>query len=105
MMQPTRTARALALFAVLSCASAHIAAAACGDGVVDGGEQCDLGAGNGSATSCCTTLCEFRAVGLTCRPTAGDCDVIETCNGTSDQCPADGFQPANFVCRTAAGGC
>jgi hypothetical protein len=81
------------------------ALAVCGDGVVDGVEQCDLGAGNGAADTCCTTLCEFRAVGLTCRPTAGPCDVLETCTGGSDTCPADAFQPATFQCRPEAGGC
>jgi hypothetical protein len=104
-MQAKLAARVLAFFAVLVVASARVALGACGDGIVDGGEQCDLGAGNGSATSCCTTLCEYRAVGLTCRPTAGDCDVVETCDGVSDQCPADAFQPVNFVCRAPAGGC
>jgi hypothetical protein len=38
-----------------------------------------------------------------CRPAAGDCDVAETCDGTSNDCPADAFQPASTVCRAAAG--
>ena len=79
--------------------------ALCGDGVVDSGEQCDLGSANGSFTSCCTTLCEFRAGGLTCRSSAGACDVPETCTGASDTCPPDAFQPTNFQCRPAVGAC
>jgi hypothetical protein len=82
-----------------------IAFAICGDGVVDSGEQCDLGGANGSPTSCCTTLCEYRSAGLTCRANADTCDVPETCTGTSEFCPADAFQPTNFQCRPAAGLC
>src|SRR6185369_8556135 len=79
--------------------------AVCGDGVVDGTEQCDLGSSNGSMLTCCTTLCEYRSAGLTCRTSAGPCDVPETCTGTSENCPADAFQPSNFQCRPAAGAC
>src|SRR5581483_9789504 len=44
----------------------------CGDGVIDGtGEQCDAGANNGSATSCCTSTCQFRTAGSVCRSSAG----------------------------------
>ena len=44
---------------------------ACGDGLTDGDEACDLGSGNGSATTCCATDCRLRAPGETCRPSAG----------------------------------
>ena len=40
-----------------------------------------------------------------CRPAAGICDAAESCDGVSDNCPADGFQPAGFECRPAAGAC
>ena len=83
----------------------RLAFAVCGDGVPDSGESCDLGGANGSSTSCCTALCEFRIAGSSCRPSAGPCDVGETCTGTSSACPSDGFQPSNFQCRTAAGAC
>src|SRR5262249_23084796 len=49
----------------------------CGDGQVDsnpGSEQCDLAGANGSATSCCTSTCTFRASGQVCRTVAGVCD-------------------------------
>jgi hypothetical protein len=81
------------------------AAPPCGDGNLDPGESCDLGSGNGDPSTCCTTLCEFRAVGFTCRPSAGPCDLTESCTGTSQDCPADGFQASNFQCRAAAGPC
>ena len=35
------------------------AAATCGDGIVDPGEDCDDGGQNGSANSCCTSSCTF----------------------------------------------
>lgn len=76
----------------------------CGNGVVDGAEQCDQGGANGAATSCCTSLCTLRANGTTCRAKAGPCDVIETCDGTLGTCPADTFETASVVCRTASPG-
>ena len=39
------------LAATLGLASAGAAAAACGDGTLDPGEQCDLGSGNGNPTT------------------------------------------------------
>ncbi len=44
--------------------------------------------------------------GSVCRPSAGSCDVQETCNGTDLTCPTDGFSSSSTVCRAAvAGGC
>jgi hypothetical protein len=77
----------------------------CGDGLVTAGEQCDLGAANGAATSCCTSSCQFRSAGSTCRASAGVCDVAETCTGSSATCPADAFQPPTTECRAAGGEC
>ncbi len=77
----------------------------CGDGVLDSPEQCDLGGANGSATSCCTSTCTFRAAGQLCRPGAGPpCDSNEFCTGAGSSCPADDA-PINsgVVCRTGSG--
>jgi hypothetical protein len=71
----------------------------CGNGIVEGTEQCDGGI-------CCTANCTFVAAGsVVCRPSAGACDVAESCNGTGVNCPADGFASAATVCRPSAGVC
>jgi hypothetical protein len=80
----------------------------CGDGVVQGtrGEQCDLGGGlNGTPGTCCTSNCQLRPNGFSCRAAAGVCDAAETCNGSSPTCPADAKQPSGTLCRAAPGVC
>ncbi|MEM9865905.1 MAG: hypothetical protein AAF938_30150, partial [Myxococcota bacterium] len=41
---------------------------------------------------------------VVCRESAGVCDVAETCDGVSTECPDDGFQSGD-TCREAAGVC
>ncbi len=77
----------------------------CGDGLVAGMEQCDEGAANGTPGSCCSSTCTYVAAGTVCRPSAGVCDVAETCTGSSGDCPADGFAGPATVCRPSAGPC
>src|SRR5438477_3428997 len=79
--------------------------AACGDGHVDAGEQCDLGAQNGQSGSCCTSSCTFATVATVCRASTGACDPAETCTGSSDTCPPDALSPAGTVCHTATNEC
>src|SRR5438309_1199411 len=40
----------------------------------------------------------YQAATVTCRPSAGQCDVAEMCTGTSGTCPADAFQSATTHC-------
>ena len=77
----------------------------CGNGAVETKEQCDQGAANGTAGSCCTTSCTFKAAGTTCRAAADVCDVAETCSGTSGSCPADAKQPSGTACTSDANPC
>src|SRR5439155_6411055 len=43
----------------------------------------------------------------TCRASAGQCDVAETCSGSSGACPVDGYASNTTACTGAsqAGGC
>ena len=86
---------------VLLAVSAQPAAAAkgvCGDGILDSGEACDLGASNGAPGSCCSATCSFKSAGTVCRAAAAECDVAESCTGTSALCPADTFVPGKTAC-------
>jgi len=75
----------------------------CGDGILSGGETCDLGATNGTAGACCTASCTLVPADTTCRPSAGACDIAESCTGTNAECPSDTKSTA--VCRPSAGVC
>lgn len=89
----------LVLAVTLSFALPSLGNATCNfDSVVDAGEECDLGPGNGGDT-CCTALCTFRSAGATCGPSVDACDLPETCTGWSDVCPADGFVPGAKQCK------
>ncbi|HXC53508.1 MAG TPA: NF038122 family metalloprotease [Candidatus Limnocylindrales bacterium] len=77
----------------------------CGDSVVQAGESCDLGAGNGPAPSCCTSSCTFAASTTTCRSSTAICDAAEKCTGASSSCPANGFSASSVLCRNSSGVC
>ena len=59
----------------------------CGDGVVSGIEDCDDG--NTIAGDCCSASCESEASSVVCRGSTDECDLEETCTGSSGTCPAD----------------
>src|SRR5206468_516295 len=67
-------------------------------GACDGTDSCD-GAG--------TCVDGYLTATTTCRPSAGPCDVAESCTGTSGACPANGFQPStrSEEGRVGGGGC
>lgn len=83
----------------------------CGNGVVDqvvgqiGNEQCDDGAANGTAGSCCKTDCTFANAGTTCRGAAGECDLAESCTGSSAICPGDVLRPNGASCSSDGNPC
>ncbi len=77
----------------------------CGNSAIEVGEQCDQGAGNGTATSCCSATCQLVSIGTTCRTSGGVCDPAETCTGASGACPSNAFSPSSTPCRASAGGC
>src|SRR5438132_49992 len=77
----------------------------CGNDTVDAGEDCDQGGSNGTAGSCCSALCRFVTSGAVCRAAATECDVAETCTGTSTTCPTDAKQPAGTACTPDTNPC
>src|SRR5947208_2723016 len=83
--------------AITQIVDAAIAGACCGNGVIDPGEDCDDG--NQVNGDCCSSNCKFEPATTLCRPAAGPCD------GTDDDCPADGLKAAGTECRAASGVC
>jgi uncharacterized repeat protein (TIGR01451 family) len=72
--------------------------AKCGDSVVQSGEQCDDGAGNGTATDCCSATCQFQPATTVCHTATDACDQATLCTGAAAACPADQKQPNGTVC-------
>jgi len=82
-----------------STTSTTIPPSSCGNGTVEAGEACDLGAAvNGTPGVCCTATCTFRPASEECRPAAGPCDIAETCSGSGATCPADAAKAVEDVC-------
>ena len=82
---------------VLQGWSTPTSAAVCGNGILEAGEQCDLGNGpdgNGSLGACCDGSCNYQSAAYVCRPSADVCDVAETCLGGNAFCPPDKVEPA-----------
>src|SRR5437762_6094609 len=77
----------------------------CGNGTVDAGEDCDLGAANGTAGSCCSASCRFVTSGTVCRAAVNECDLAESCTGTSETCPADAGKAAGTACTDDGNPC
>ena len=64
---------------------------ACGNGVVEPGEDCDGGA-------CCEADCSLSVSGAECRAASNECDIAEVCDGAVASCPADVFAPDGTTC-------
>jgi hypothetical protein len=69
----------------------------CGNGTVDGGEECDLGSQNGRGDVCCDDACQFVQRRL-CRPAVDDCDKPEACDGAAPTCPDDQRKTFGSAC-------
>jgi cysteine-rich repeat protein len=76
----------------------------CGNTVVNPGEGCDDG--NNTNGDCCSASCQLESAGSVCRAAiAGGCDVQETCDGSTPNCPADVVVGVGVTCRPSAGVC
>jgi cysteine-rich repeat protein len=77
--------------------------AVCGDGIVNGSEECDLGPKNGVAGSGCDSSCFFACIaGNAMRDLCDDgdpCNGVETC-GTDHACHAGTPPPVGSTCGT-----
>ncbi|HYD50071.1 MAG TPA: hypothetical protein VEB21_17060 [Terriglobales bacterium] len=72
----------------------------CGGGTLEPGEQCEA-----PFDDCCDpATCTFKAPTEVCRDAIGPCDAVETCGGTSAECPADVLE-VGTVCQPAASVC
>lgn len=68
----------------------------CGDAVVESGEECDDG--NATSGDCCSPTCLFESSTTVCRVTTAECDVTETCTGSSGTCPINTFVSSGTSC-------
>jgi alpha-tubulin suppressor-like RCC1 family protein len=81
----------------LSCVDGVCCTTACGGGNPNDCQACSVAAG-GSTDGTCTPLTRAQI----CRPSAGACDVAESCTTSSLDCPADVLVAAGTVCSGAA---
>jgi len=81
----------------------------CLRGICVDGVCCDTTCGGGIGSDCqaCSVktgakidgVCGPAVVGTVCRPNAGVCDVIESCDGSVLSCPGDRIASVGTVCR------
>ncbi|OQE43406.1 hypothetical protein PENCOP_c003G04879 [Penicillium coprophilum] len=96
-----------------------ISGSQCGNGIVEAGEDCDCGDEESCAdNSCCDpktckfkdnsvcddsndsccSQCQFASADTICRASTGECDIAETCSGTSSSCPSNKYKDDGAAC-------
>lgn len=74
----------------------------CGNGIRGSAEGCDDG--NTNDGDCCSALCRLESNTTVCRASRGECDVAETCTGTTARCPPESVVPEGTPCGGAPSG-
>lgn len=98
----------------------------CGDGIVGSGEECDCGSAQECAdkgdTCCdhmtcklhahaqcadgaCCEKCRFKKSGTICREKVNECDIPESCTGSSGICPQDIYIHNGYPCANKTAYC
>ena len=97
----------------------------CGNGVVEGSEVCDCGEPGVCTSSCCnastcqlntgaqcasgtccnTSTCQLMTRESECRASIGECDIAESCTGSSADCPQDVYRMNGIPCASDTGYC
>src|SRR5438552_2465503 len=76
------------------------ASGTCGNGIVESGEQCDLGTGINGNGSCCKVNCSFANANAACTDDGNPC-TLDQCNGTSATCQHTDAKNAGGTACTA----
>jgi hypothetical protein len=91
------------------CTSTFCVESVCCDAACGGGDAADCqscrAALTGAAEGSCAALSGTTAPTVTCRPTAGGCDVAERCVAGDPACPADALAASDTVCRASTSDC
>ncbi|XP_073444682.1 zinc metalloproteinase-disintegrin-like MTP4 isoform X2 [Dendrobates tinctorius] len=95
----------------------------CGNKFTEKGEECDCGSVEECTDKCCDantcklkeraqcsegeccSNCQLKSAGTVCRPSNGECDLTDMCDGKSATCPSDRWRIDGSLCDNNEGYC